>query len=76
MAGLSLGASAGFAVPAAALPPSYARESGGQTISARAYGIAEASAGMAGRPVAATGSVGIGLAATALLVWLWYSLPR
>ena len=75
MAGLSLGATAGFAVPAASLPPSYARESAGSTISARAYGIAGASTS-AGRPVAATGSVGIGLAATALLVWLWYSLPR
>lgn len=75
MAGLSLGASAGFAVPAASLPPSYARETSGSTISARAYGIAEASAG-SGRPVAGTGSVGVGLAATALLAWLWYSLPR
>lgn len=75
MPGLSLGASAGFAVPAAALPPSYSQEPAGSTISARAYGIAEASAG-GGRPVAGTGSVGVGLAATALLVWLWYSLPR
>lgn len=75
MPGLSLGASAGFAVPAAALPPSYAHEPAGKTISARAYGIAEASAG-GGRPVAGVGSVGVGLAATGLLIWLWYSLPR
>jgi hypothetical protein len=75
MPGLSLGANAGFAVPAASLPPSYSKEPAGRTISARAYGIAEASAGE-GRPVAGTGSVGVGLAATALLVWLWYSLPR
>lgn len=76
MPGLSLGATAGFAVPAASLPPSYAHEStAGKTISARAYGIAEASAG-AGRPVAGAGSVGVGVAATALLIWLWYSLPR
>lgn len=75
MPGLSLGASAGFAVPAASLPPSYSQEPAGRTISARAYGIAEAS-GYGSRKTAGVGSVGVGLGATALLVWLWYSLPR
>lgn len=75
MAGLSLGASLGYAGPAAALPPSYAQERSGATISSRAYGIAGASTG-SGPSVAAYGSVGTGLVATALLVYLWYSLPR
>ena len=75
MAGLSLGATAGFTVPAAALPPSYAQESSGKAISARAYGIAGASAG-GGPRTAAYGSVGTGIVATAVLIWLWYSLPR
>lgn len=75
MPGLQLGGSMGFNVPAAALPPSYAQEPGGGSISTRAYGIAGASAGSA-PSTAAYGSVGVGIAATALLVWLWYSLPR
>jgi hypothetical protein len=76
MPGLSLGFSTGAAIPAASLPPSYAQEPTSQTISARAYGIS--SGGMPGGPghVAAYGSAGVGVAATAFLVWLWYSLPR
>lgn len=75
MAGLSLRAGLGVNVPAASLPPSYAQDQDGQTISARAYGIAGASG--SGQPTtAAYGSVGVGLAAVAVLVWVWYSLPR
>lgn len=76
MPGLSLGMSMGAAVPAASLPPSYAQEPASQTISARAYGIA--SGGMPTGPghTAAYGSVGVGVAATAFLVWLWWTLPR
>lgn len=75
MPGLNLGVSTGY-VPAATLPPSYSQEPGGGTISSRAYGIAGASSGSTGANTAAYGSVGVGVAATALLVWLWYSLPR
>lgn len=75
MAGLSLGGTLGFSVPAAALPPSYAQDQAGQTISSRAYGIAGASDG-GGPKTAAYGSVGTGIVATAVLLWLWYSLPR
>lgn len=75
MPGLSLGASLGAAVPAAALPPSYAQDPSGGTISARAYGIAGQSVS-GGSRTAGYGSVGIGIAATLVLVWLWYSLPR
>jgi hypothetical protein len=73
--GLQLGANFGVAVPAAALPPSYAQDPSGGTISSRAYGIAGASAG-GGPKTAAYGSVGAGLAGVAVLLWLWYSLPR
>jgi|GEM_PF-3478705 len=75
MAGLNLGVSAGYMGPAAALPPSYAGSAEGATISARAYGIAGASGG-AQPTLAAHGSVAISLAATAALVWLWWTLPR
>lgn len=75
MPGLNLRAGLGVNIPAAALPPSYAQDQDGQSISARAYGIAGASG--AGQPAtAAYGSVGLGLAATALLIWVWYTLPR
>lgn len=75
MAGLYLRAGLGTSVPAAALPPSYAQDQDGQTISARAYGIAGASG--AGQPkTAAYGSVGVGLVALGVLAWVWYSLPR
>lgn len=75
MPGLSLGMSAGYSTPAAALPPSYANESSGSTISARAYGIADNGASAAGQ-TAAYGSVGVSVAATVFLVWLWWTLPR
>lgn len=75
MAGLSLRAGLGVNVPAATLPPSYAQDQDGQSISARAYGIAGASG--AGQPAtAAYGSVGLGLVATAFLVWVFYTLPH
>lgn len=75
MPGLSLGANLGVSVPAAALPPSYAQEPSGGTISSRAYGIAGASAG-SGPKTAGRGSVASGLVGVAVLLWLWYSLPR
>jgi hypothetical protein len=76
MPGLSLGFSTGAAIPAASLPPSYAQESAGQTISARAYGITSgASVGGPGH-TAMYGSVGVGVAASVFLVWLWWTLPR
>lgn len=76
MPGLSLNASAGAFMPAASLPPSYAQEANSQTISARAYGIS--SGGMPTGPghTAAYGSVGVGVAASVFLVWLWWTLPR
>jgi hypothetical protein len=73
MAGLSLrtAGSAGFApasVPVAANAPS-------SNIAQRAYGVqANGLNGMSRVP--AYGSVALGLAGAAVLVWLWYSLPR
>lgn len=75
MPGLSLGMSMGAAVPAASLPPSYAQEPASQTISARAYGITSGAATAPGH-TAAYGSVGVGVAATVFLVWMWWTLPR
>lgn len=75
MPGLSLGFSTGAALPAASLPPSYAQESAGQTISARAYGITSGAPSVPGHN-AMYGSVGVGVAATTFLVWLWWTLPR
>lgn len=76
MAGLNLGMSAGFTVPAPALPPSYANTKEGGTISSRAYGIAGASSPTAGRETAALGSVAVGIVATVALTWLWWTLPH
>lgn len=73
MPGLNLRAAGGLGV-AASLPPSYAEAPAPTSISARAYGIN--AGGNQGSATPAYGAVGAGIAATALLVWLWYSLPR
>lgn len=80
MPGLNLGANFGVA---AAMPASYAGssfKSGGgtdaTTISARAYGIQSAGAGVPGPATAGFGSVAVGALSTAFLVWLWWTLPR
>jgi len=75
MPGLSLGFSTGAAVPSASLPPSYAQEPAGQTISARAYGMTSGAPTGPGHS-AMYGSVGVGVAASVFLVWLWWTLPR
>lgn len=75
MAGLNLGMSAGFAVPAPALPPSMSGTAAGATISSRAYGIAGASGGSQ-RTTAAYGSMAVSAGAAVLLAWLWWTLPR
>lgn len=74
MSGLSLnvggyGGARGSA--AAGLP--YAANNPSSTISQKAFGI---QAGATGSRVPAYGSVGVGLLGAAVLVWLWYSLPR
>lgn len=76
MAGLSLGLNAGFSVPQPALPPSYAAEPAGATISSRAYGIAAQSGATGGSSTAGLGSAAVSTLATVALVWLWWTLPR
>lgn len=71
MAGLQLGTAwTGYRVSSAA-PPSMS----GTTITQAAYG--PASGATAGGPqTALLGTVGAGVAAIAVLVWLWWTLPR
>lgn len=78
MAGLNLTAKAtlGPSGVSAALPPSYAGSSAGATISARAYGVGSDGGSDGGPKTPAWGAVTIGVAATALLMYLWYSLPH
>ena len=70
MAGLNLLGGMNYgpaAVPIAANTPS-------STIAQRAYGISTPGAGTSKVP--AYGSVALGALGAAVLVWLWYSLPR
>ena len=70
MAGLSLGVGGygrATSMPVAANAPS-------STISQQAFGV---NSGVSGQSrVPAYGSLGAGLVGVAILVWLWYSLPR
>lgn len=83
MAGLNLTGSAklgasyglGGSGVSAALPPSYAGSAAGATISSRAYGVGS-DASNAGPRTAAWGATAAGVVGTALLVYLWWSLPR
>ena len=68
MAGLNL--MTGFRVSAAA-PPSAS----GTTITQAAYGPASG-ASATGPQTAFLGTVGAGVAAIAILWWLWWTLPR
>lgn len=72
MAGLSLnvGGYGSAAVPAAANQPAAS----GATIGQQAFGVTTGAS--RGNTLATYGSVGLGLAGAAVLVWLWYSLPR
>lgn len=78
MAGMNLStglrASASYTplTPAAAQPPSASRSSIGQL----AYGINGSGGDSAGPKTAGYGAVLTGLVSGALLVFLWYSLPR
>jgi hypothetical protein len=69
MSGLNL--QTGFRVQSAA-PPSAA----GTTITQAAYGPASGALPGAGDNIPMLGTVGAGLVAVGLLVWLWTTLPR
>jgi hypothetical protein len=69
---LRAGASYTPLTPAAAQPPSASRSSIGQL----AYGVNGSGGDTSGPKTAGYGTVLTGLASGALLVFLWYSLPR
>ena len=73
MAGLSLmaGAGAGGGVRAA-VPPSAS----GSTIGQHAYGITSGSPNPANGAKAGMGATAIGAISAAVLVWIWWTLPR
>lgn len=71
MAGLNLNVGGYGSAGAAKLP--YAANAPSSTISQKAFGI---TTGPSLSRVPAYGSVGLGVAGAAVLVWLWYSLPR
>lgn len=73
MAGLNLGVGARGYIGAGSLPDA-ANSPTGTTIAQKAFGIT-ASADSAGAR-AANGTLIIGAAATVLLAWLWWTLPR
>jgi hypothetical protein len=72
MPGLRLTGSAGVY---AGVPPSYAASPTGATISSRAYGVGSAGPN-AGPRTCGYGVTLAGALGTALLVYLWWSLPR
>lgn len=76
MPGLNLSGNVGVV---AAMTPSMAVGSGtdATSITSRAFGVQTMGAGgYGGDGRAASGAVALGLAATALLVWVWWTLPR
>lgn len=72
MPGLNLNGNLGVT---AALPPSYAADASGASLSSRAYGVGSLGAA-AGPKTAAYGSVGIAIGTTLVLLFIWHSLPR
>jgi hypothetical protein len=49
---------------------------GAPTIGKRAFGVYSQQSGAPGPKTAATGTVALGIAGAAVLVWLWWTLPR
>jgi len=77
MAGLSLGA-AGYAAGGyapAAVPAQAGNPAGPSTIGMKAFGIGTSQTDVGPR-TAGLGTVALGLAGAAILVFLWKSLPR
>jgi hypothetical protein len=73
--GLSLGVG-GYGVGyASAATPVAANQPDGTTINQKAFGIGTSQTA-AGPKTAGFGTVGLGLAGAAVLVWLWWTLPR
>lgn len=76
MAGLNLGMGTfGGAMPQGALPAAASVSPGAPTIAQRAFGIQSANQSVGPR-TAGFGTVALGIAGAAILVYLWWSLPR
>ena len=75
MAGLSLGVY-GRSMPQGAVPAAAGVAPGAPTISSKAFGIYSQQGGNVGPRTAGFGTVALGLAGAAVLVYLCYSLPR
>ena len=74
MAGLSLGVYGG-GMSQGAVPAAAGAAPGVPTISQKAFGIYSQQT-RTGPRTAGYGTVALGVAGAAILVWLWYSLPR
>jgi len=74
--GVTLGASFNPSMPVAAKAPSAPTQGGNgrRSIAQRAYGVGGGT--YAGKSSTAIGSVGVGIAALAALIFIWWSLPR
>jgi hypothetical protein len=73
MSGLSLGVG-GYGSAAASLPTAAGSPTG-SNVNQAAFGIGTSQTAEGPR-TAGLGTVGLGLVGTAVIVWLWYTLPR
>ena len=77
MAGLLLGQGPyGAQMSQGAIPAAAGVSPGAPTIAQKAFGVFSQQAGNCGPRTAGYGTVALGLAGAAILVYLWYSLPR
>lgn len=77
MAGLSLSMGPyGGAMAQGGLPAAASVSPGAPTISQKAFGVFSQQEGAIGPRTAGLGTVALGLIGTAVLVYLWWSLPR
>jgi hypothetical protein len=77
MAGLQLRAGTfGGPMRQGAVPHAAGVSAGAPTISQKAFGVTSQQSPGAGPSTAGFGTVALGLAGVAILVYLWWSLPR
>ena len=77
MSGLSLSMGAyGGSMSQGAVPVAAGVSPGAPTISQKAFGVFSQQSGAVGPRTAGFGTVALGLAGAAVLVYLWWSLPR
>lgn len=77
MSGLNLSVGAyGGGMSQGAVPYAAGVSPGAPTISQKAFGVFSQQSGAIGPRTAGMGAVALGIAGAAVLVFLWYSLPR